>query len=102
MVNTEYFKNKIMDELEGAKCYIMNALELKSSHLSWAKTLFDMASIEMAHAANLYRMYEEYYTELQTAYDTMPDYLEECHTEMVTRYAKCVSKLRYMQELYSR
>ena len=64
----EYFKDKIHDELCGAKEYVKMALEFKSSHPNWAKMFLDMSAAELNHSASLYRIADEYYKNAISSY----------------------------------
>lgn len=102
MLNTEYFEDKICDELKGAKCYALEALELKSTHPQWAKTLLDMSGTELAHAANLYKMYEEYYSAMISGYSSVPAKFQKQHDELAQAYMDKSANVKYMHEMYVR
>lgn len=102
-MNIEYFKDQIKDELDGARCYIKNAIEIKAMNQSWAKTFMEMSAAELTHATNLYKMFEEYYGIISKSYEKgVPDYIEKTRNEIVDMYTECGAKIKYMHEMFSR
>ena len=101
-MDVQYLKEHICEEIDGAKDYIKRAIEIKPMNPVWSKTLVNMSSMELDHATNLRKMFDEYYNKLSSSYETMPDYMieaKECVDEVCTEeYAK----VRYLHELYSK
>lgn len=102
MLDLEYFKCQIEDELHGAKCYIKIAMETKSSNPMWSKAFVDMSATELGHATNLYKMCEEYYQKLGTSYTIIPVYIKECYDEITQIYGEKFAKVKYLHELYNK
>ena len=97
-----YFKDQIFDELDGAKCYIVKATECKTDGFSsWAKTFVEMSKMELDHAENLFKMFNEYYKQ----FDNRPDlrsYMEPFREELVSDYLRYSSQIKYMHEMYNK
>lgn len=101
MLDLCYFKCQIKEELCGAEDYILKAIEIKSTHPSWASTLADMSEAEIGHATKLYNMCEDYYKSVVKGYTTPPEHIEEMHSEVVDCYAKKVARIKYMHGVYN-
>lgn len=99
-MDAKYFEEHICDELEGAKTYIKNAIEIKAMSPSWAKTFVDMSAAELNHATNLFKMFEEYYKKISETYKEVPSYLEEMHTRVVDSYTEKYSQIKHMHDMY--
>jgi hypothetical protein len=97
-----YFKESLCDELDGAEEYVMNALEIKPMSPSMAKTFLEMSATELTHATNLYKMAEEYYSNLEKAYTNVPDHFKEIRNFIVEKYTKRYAEIKYMHELYNK
>ena len=99
MMDCEYFKNHIKEELDGAIAYAKAALELKAVNPSWAKMFLDMCAQELIHAKNFYDMFNEYYDKVVKPYSEIPKYFRDMKTEMVDLYTECYSRVKTMHEL---
>ena len=99
-MNLEYFKEQIKEELEGAKDYIIKAMELKPMNPSWSKQFADMSSQELNHAKYLYDLFNDYYKTLSGSYTTMPEYIDDIRDEINEIYTDCFPKVKIMQEMY--
>ena len=97
-----YFKDQICDELDGAKCYAKNAIEIKAMNTEWAKMFLEMSMAELDHASKLWKMSEQYYKIISDNYKTIPDYIEEVHKEIVNEYTEKSARIRYMHEMYNK
>ena len=53
MMDSEYFKEQILDELEGAKDYIKKSIEIKAMNEQWSEKYAEMSVQETGHAKNL-------------------------------------------------
>lgn len=97
-----YFKDHIIEELDGAKEYIVRAQECKADNcMTWAKAFVDMSAKELEHAAELFKMFNEYYKQ----FDDRPDlrsYMEPFRNELTTDYMRYSSQVKYMHEMYNR
>lgn len=99
IMDCEFFKSHIEEELEGAKEYAKIALELKTVNPSWAKTFLDMCAQELIHAKNFYDMFNEHYDKIVKPYSEIPKYYRDMKTEIVDLYSECYSKVKAMSEL---
>ena len=100
-MDEKYFKDQICDELEGAKCYIKKAIELKPMAPAWSKMLVDMSSAELKHAEYLNKMFGEYYQKLTEAYKVVPKYITDTREEIIDMYTEEVAKIRAMHEMFN-
>lgn len=97
-----YFKNQIIEELDGAKAYIVKAQECKTDGLTaWAKAFVDMSAKELDHAAELFKMFNEYYKQFDNRPD-LRDYMAPFREELITDYMRYSSQIRYMHEMYNK
>lgn len=101
-MDAHYFKERICEELEGAKCYAKDAIEIKAMNSDWGKMLLEMSAGELDHATKLWKMFDQYYKIISDAYKTVPDYIEELHREAASMYAEKAAKVRYMHEMYNK
>lgn len=102
MLDIEYFKCQIHDELHGAKCYIKLAMLTKTSNPMWSKAFVDMSATELGHATQLYKMFEDYYDSLKTSYKDVPEWIEECRDKIVDMYTEKFAKVKLMHEAYNK
>ena len=58
MMDVNYFKEHIREELDGARDYIEKAIESKISHPTWVGQFVKMADMEADHAGALMKMLE--------------------------------------------
>lgn len=96
-----YFKEHIFEELDGARHYVVKAYECKSDGLSWAKTFIEMASAELDHASNLYKMFNEYFKQFDDKKD-LKDHTGPFREELIRDYLKCSSEIKYMMEMFNK
>ena len=99
-MNIWYFKEKIPDELEGAKDYIKRAIEIRAMHAPWAKQLVDMSEKELEHATTLYKMFQEYYAKLDEEFKELPEYIQEAKTMLDEKYTKCSAEVKNLHDIY--
>ena len=103
MMDLEYFKEQIDDELDGGEDYIKLAMETKACHPDWSRTLVSMSSQELGHATDLFRMYEEYQKTLDDAYpDGLPDWISDMQKCITDMYTKRSAMIKYMHEMYKK
>lgn len=95
-----YFKDQIFEEIEGAKQYIKNALEIKPMNAEWAKRFYEMSLDEMKHAASLFKMSEEYYKIMSNTYSEVPKYIKTTYEDIVNKYTEMGSLVKAMQDMY--
>lgn len=101
-MNQTYLKEHVKEELEGAKDYIMRAIEIKAMDPSWGKMLYKMSQEELEHATNFYNMSVDYYNKVSSAYSEVPEYMEKCMNEITEEYMECSATIKKMQEMYTR
>ena len=96
-----YFKDHIIEELDGAKEYIVRAQECKSDGCdSWAKMFVDMSAKELDHAANLFKMFNEYYKQFDSE-PKLKEYMEPFRKELTEDYMRYSAEIKYMHEMYN-
>ena len=97
-----YFKEHIIDELDGAKHYIEKAVECKADGFTpWAEMFKKMSAAELEHAENLFKMFNDYYKQ----FDDKPDlrsYMEPFREELTCDYLRYSSQIKYMHEMYTK
>lgn len=101
-MNLEYFEDKINDELDGAKDYIKNAIEIKAMDSNWAKMFSTMSATELEHANALYTMANEYYNKIIKSYSEAPSYLKDIHSNIVNCYTKKYAEVKFLHEAYNK
>lgn len=101
-MNQVYLKEHICDELDGAKEYIQRALEIKAMDPSWGKMLYEMSVEELNHATNFYKMMQDYYKKVTSAYREPPTYMEDCLYEATDMYTTEYAAIKAMHEMYNR
>ncbi|MBO7452238.1 MAG: hypothetical protein J6U54_18070 [Clostridiales bacterium] len=99
-----YFKQRIDDELEGAKEYIQDAISLKETHPAWAKVFAEMSDVELGHAKKLLDMFNAYYAEKfpNDGKNGPTDTMEEVREDFMAGYTKCYTDVLRMHELYKK
>lgn len=101
-MNQVYLEEHICEELDGAEEYIKRAIEIKAMDNSWGKMLYDMSQQELSHAGYFYKMATDYYSKVSSAYNVVPDYIEDCMQKITDIYTERSVEIRKMQEMYSR
>ena len=97
-MDLEYFKEHIEEEIEGAKDYIIRAIEMKPMDPAWTRKLTEMSMQELGHAEALHNMFNEYYKQLQANYKQMPEYVDKIKSEIAERYATGYAEVKMMHE----
>lgn len=62
-MNSKFFTDHIMEELDGAVEYAKKAIDVKPTHPKWAKVFNQMSKQELQHAGNFRRMFELWMSE---------------------------------------
>ena len=101
-MDMKFYKEHLEDELDGAIQYIKWAIELKGSKSQWSKTFAEMSSAEVKHAEAIYKMYEEHYESIASAYKTIPRYVEDIHDCIEDMYDERMAKIKEMHEMYNK
>lgn len=93
-----YFKRKVDDELEDAKHYINDAINMKERKPAWAKSLADISDMELLHARKFMDMFNTYYMELFP--DGATDEMEEVKADMMEEYTRRYEEVMHLHDLY--
>lgn len=101
-MNQTYLKEHIKEELDGAKDYIMRAIEIKAMDPNWGKLFYNMSAEELSHATNFYNMSIDYYNKVSSAYKETPKYIEDGMEEITEMYMDCSATIKKMHEMYNR
>lgn len=100
-MDLEYFKDHICEELSGAKEYAMNAIEIKPMSATWGSKLLEMSAQELAHAKNLFGMWQEYYgIQTKDRMNNIPDCFIDANEEITRMYVEESAKIQYMHQVY--
>lgn len=94
-----YLKDHICEELDGAHDYLMQAMHTKDEHPEWAKTLYDMSSMELEHARSLYKMFTDYFKQINTD-PKLEAYMTPFRDDVERKFTERVGAIKYMQEMY--
>ena len=97
-----FFKDKIIDELEGAECYAKTALEFKAMSTSFAKSFLDMSATELQHAQTLYHLFDDYYKTISKPYEELPQEWIDVKDAIIEAYGDMSVKIKAMHELYNK
>lgn len=100
------FRAEICEELDDACKYIKKALEIKTEYSDWAKRYVDRSAVELNHATESFKMFEEYYDSVAKNFSenekaAMP-WLRETKEEIVELYTEKYSKVKTMHELFNK
>lgn len=101
-MDLKYLSSHICEELDGAEEYITKAIELKPMTMQWARTLMDMATAELTHANNLYKMYMEYYQKVNTSNSELPAFMTEDYEDIVKKYSTRTALIKNMIDMFSK
>lgn len=101
-MDQEYFLDQLKDELCGAKDYIVKAIEIKAMDSNWGKMFYDMSVQELNHATNIFKMAQDYYVKVTSAYKEPPAHLQGLMKEISTVYTEQYAMVKYMQEVYNK
>ena len=97
-----YYKEKIMDELDGAREYAIAAFNIKPMDTTSAKTYIDMAIGELGHATKLYGMFEEYRQTSSKSVTNMPDCIKDICNEIIDHYVTNYAEVKNMVDLFTK
>ena len=101
-MNLEYLYDKMDDELNDSCEYLRHAIEIKAMTPDWAKQFQSMSKAETDHASYIYKMFNEYYNKLSSAYKTMPDYMADIKKNADEMYMKKIPKIAALQSAYDK
>lgn len=104
-MNLQYFYDQICEELHGAKDYVINAMEIRAMDTNWAGTLVSMSAVELTHADNLYKMFEQYYAIIAKSYgtpDKVPEYISDMRENITKMYLEETAAIKIMHETYKK
>ena len=97
-----FFKDKIIDELDGALCYAKTALEFKAMSSSFSKSFIEMSATELQHAQTIYHLFDDYYKTISKPYDELPQEWMDVKDEIIDIYGEKSVKVKAMHELYNK
>lgn len=100
-MNIYYLKDHLYEELNGAQDYLKKAMHIKEKMPKWSKTFYDMAQTEMEHATNLYKMFCEYYDQINND-PKLEEYMVPFKDSIDEAFIERVGAFKYMQELYNK
>ena len=99
-MDLKYFECQITDELEGAKDYIQRAIEIKPMSPKWGKLFYEMSSQEVAHAENLYLMFNEYCSKVTGSFEEVPKYIRNMRENITKMYTEELATIKAMHLIY--
>ena len=102
IMDCEYYKDHICEELEGAMSYAKAALELKATNPSWSNLFLTMCTQELSHAKNFHDMFTEYYKNAVSPYKEEPKYFRDRKQEILDMFAKGYAEAKCVQEMVSK
>lgn len=80
----QYLKEHILDELDGAKDYMMKAVEWKQRKPEWSKHFYRMSEMEAEHATTLTKMFTSVNDEDELCLSKMyKDIMDSYNTNML-------------------
>lgn len=97
MMDFCYYTTQVRDELDGACAYIRRATKCKATHPEWAALYAKMSDMELEHASNLMKIFEDDFKQNRTE-DPIYDHVKASLTDMYTEF---VAKVKYEHEVYS-
>ena len=87
-MTAKWFKDQICEELEGASCYLKDAIDTMKSHPEWSEKFYHMSEAEQHHATELYEMFMDMYTSadpIDQYMKTMRDCIMECFSKSMQK-----------------
>ena len=98
----DFFKEKIHEELEDAKEYMLYANETKKSHPYWANKFMKLGCEEMAHANHLMSVLDEFNnSEERTKMPGFnPDQYQQQYWAIMEDYSTMMPKITAMKESF--
>ena len=105
-MNAKWFKDHICEELEGAVCYLKEAIDTMKSYPEWSDKFMMMAEAEQSHATNLYKMFMDMYTDTEGTdpyMKTMRDAIMNCFSTSMRKIEdyKTTYEMMMKQEIRS-
>lgn len=64
-LTAKWFKDQICEELEGASCYLKQAIDTMKAYPAWSQKFYSMSEAEQHHATELYKMFMDMYTDTE-------------------------------------
>lgn len=99
-MDLDYFKDHICEELEGAKDYIMRAIEVKGMDATWSRTFYNMSLQESEHAKQLLKFFEDYVKIIDSNIATRPEYVNEAMEYVIDEFTSRMSEITILQNIY--
>lgn len=101
-MDLKYFCDELCEELDGAKCYILKAIEVKPMNADWSKTFAQMSEDERSHAEHLYTMFNQYTSKLMAAYNETPEFIQKKVEHMQKKYTECMDNYLMYYNAYTK
>ena len=95
-MNAKWFKEQICEELEGATCYLKQAIDTMNSYPEWSEKFCKMADAEQHHATELYKMFMDMYTDTE---GTDP-YMKSMRDGVMTCFSTSMRKIEDYKTTY--
>lgn len=100
------FRAEICEELDDACKYIKKAMMIKTEYPEWAKRYVDRSAVELSHATESYKMFEDFFDRIIKNFSenekaAMP-WLKETKKEIVELYTDKYTKVKTMHELFNK
>lgn len=96
-----YYDSRIKEQIDGAKDYIKRAIHCKEKHPEWASVYASMAEMELGHAENLVKIFnDDYKQETEKIEGDLPDVYPAVYNSVNDMYAECTAKIKYMFDIY--
>lgn len=96
-----YYNSQIKEQLDGAHDYIKRAIHCKQKHPDWAPLYSSMAEMELGHAENLVKIFEDDYKQTTANIDgELPAIYPAVYNSINDMYAEFTAKIKYMFDIY--
>ena len=100
-MNSEWFRETICEELDGACSYVKKGIELRAMQSTWADKLVKMSAEELEHAKHFYKMFEEYCEIQKKEYGgKLPYYIAEDWEAVASCFDRKVSHILQLHGEY--
>ena len=97
----EKISSMIEDELDGARCYAMTAVEYKETHPEMARILYNMSLAEMQHATDLHNIVVGLIDDYRNEHGEPPAGMEALYEYLHKRHIEDAADVKRVQSMYS-
>ena len=102
-MDIEYLADRVCDELESAKDYIKQAIEIKPMKEEWSAQLVQASAQELHHAEMFKNMLDDYYKIQHDLYkDKLPAYISECYEEVAGKYGTMRAEVLMLHGVFAK